>query len=66
MWTERGRARARQEEPRRRMGATNKEALVMLGRLKQAVVRPPLHRVSDHERQRVRAALVSSGLLLAC
>jgi 4-hydroxy-tetrahydrodipicolinate synthase len=42
-----------------------KEALVMLGRLKQAVVRPPLHRVSDHERQRIRAALVSSGLLLA-
>jgi dihydrodipicolinate synthase/N-acetylneuraminate lyase len=48
------------------MGATNKEALVMLGRLKQAVVRPPLHRVSDHERQRIRVALVSSGLLLAC
>jgi 4-hydroxy-tetrahydrodipicolinate synthase len=42
-----------------------KEALVMLGRLKQAIVRPPLHRVSDQERQRIRAALVSSGLLLA-
>ena len=42
-----------------------KEALVMLGRLKQAVVRPPLYRVSDHERQRIRAALVSSGLLPA-
>jgi len=42
-----------------------KEALVMLGRLKQAVVRPPLQRVGDHERQRIRAALVSSGLLSA-
>jgi 4-hydroxy-tetrahydrodipicolinate synthase len=42
-----------------------KEALVMLGRLRQAVVRPPLQPVSDHERQRIRAALVSSGLLPA-
>lgn len=42
-----------------------KEALVMLGRLKQAVVRPPLHRVSDLERQRIRSALVSSGMLPA-
>ena len=65
VWTDRGRSRSTQEEPRRKKGATNKEALVMLGRLKQAIVRPPLHRVSDHERQRIRAALVSSGLLLA-
>ena len=42
-----------------------KEALVMLGRLKQAVVRPPLQPVCDHERQRIRAALVASGLLPA-
>ena len=42
-----------------------KEALVLLGRLKQAVVRPPLLRVSDHERQRIRAALVNAGLLPA-
>jgi len=41
-----------------------KEALVMLGRLRQAVVRPPLRPVSDCERQRIRAALVSSGLCL--
>ena len=40
-----------------------KEALVLLGRLKQAVVRPPLVRLSDAERQRIRAALVSAGLL---
>jgi dihydrodipicolinate synthase/N-acetylneuraminate lyase len=42
-----------------------KEALVMLGRLKQAVVCPPLQPVSDHERQRIRAALVASGLVPA-
>jgi 4-hydroxy-tetrahydrodipicolinate synthase len=42
-----------------------KEALVMLGRLRQAVVRPPLQPVSDHERQRIRAALVGSGMLPA-
>jgi 4-hydroxy-tetrahydrodipicolinate synthase len=42
-----------------------KEALVMLGRLRQAIVRPPLQPVSDHERQRIRAALVASGMLRA-
>ena len=42
-----------------------KEALVMLGRLKQAVVRPPLLLVSYHELQRIRAALVNAGLLPA-
>jgi 4-hydroxy-tetrahydrodipicolinate synthase len=40
-----------------------KEALVLLGRWRQAVVRPPLLRVSDGERQRIRAALAGSGLL---
>jgi 4-hydroxy-tetrahydrodipicolinate synthase len=40
-----------------------KEALVMLGRLPRAVVRPPLVRISDAERERVRAALVAAGLL---
>jgi 4-hydroxy-tetrahydrodipicolinate synthase len=40
-----------------------KEALVMLGRLPRAVVRPPLVRISDAERGRVRAALAAAGLL---
>jgi 4-hydroxy-tetrahydrodipicolinate synthase len=40
-----------------------KEALVMLGKLPRAVVRPPLVRLSDAERERVRAALVAAGLL---
>lgn len=40
-----------------------KEALVMLGKLPRAVVRPPLIKVSDTELARIRAALVSSGLL---
>jgi 4-hydroxy-tetrahydrodipicolinate synthase len=40
-----------------------KEALVMLGRLPRAVVRPPLVRISDAERERIRAALVAAGLL---
>jgi 4-hydroxy-tetrahydrodipicolinate synthase len=40
-----------------------KEALVMLGRLPRAVVRPPLVRITDAERERVRAALFAAGLL---
>jgi 4-hydroxy-tetrahydrodipicolinate synthase len=40
-----------------------KEALVMLGRLPRAVVRPPLVRIGDAERGRIRAALVAAGLL---
>jgi 4-hydroxy-tetrahydrodipicolinate synthase len=40
-----------------------KEALVQLGRLKQAVVRPPLQPVTETERQRIRAALIIAHLL---
>lgn len=40
-----------------------KEALVMLGKLPRAVVRPPLARIDDAERSRIRAALVAAGLL---
>ncbi len=40
-----------------------KEALVMLGRLSRAVVRPPLLPVSEQERARIRVALRASGLL---
>jgi 4-hydroxy-tetrahydrodipicolinate synthase len=40
-----------------------KEALVMLGRLPRAVVRPPLMRIGEEERARIRKALTESGLL---
>lgn len=42
-----------------------KECLVMLGRQARAVVRPPLVRITPAERARLRAALVSAGLLAA-
>ncbi len=41
-----------------------KEALAMLGRIDKAVVRPPLRRIGDDERERIRRALLRSGLLL--
>jgi len=40
-----------------------KEALVMLGRLKRAVVRPPLVALDDAEKDRIRSALAKVGLL---
>src|SRR5499427_5083480 len=40
-----------------------KEALVLLGRLPRAVVRPPLVKLSRAEIDRIRAALVDAGLL---
>jgi len=40
-----------------------KEALVLLGRIPAAHVRPPLTPVSSTEREAIRAALVASGLL---
>ena len=42
-----------------------KEALVLLGRLPRAVVRPPLMKISDAEIERIRQALVAAGLLQA-
>jgi len=42
-----------------------KEALVLLGRLPRAVVRPPLVKLSDPEIARIRAALVEADLLHA-
>lgn len=42
-----------------------KEALVLLGRLPRAVVRPPLVKLSAAEIERIRAALVEAGLLRA-
>jgi len=40
-----------------------KEALVLLGRLPHAVVRPPLVKLPAAEIERIRAALVAAGLL---
>jgi 4-hydroxy-tetrahydrodipicolinate synthase len=39
-----------------------KEALVILGRLPRAVVRPPLVRLADAERERIRTALEAAGV----
>ena len=41
-----------------------KEASALLGRIDKAVVRPPLKRIGDEERERIRQALLRSGLLL--
>ncbi len=40
-----------------------KEALVLLGRLPRAVVRPPLTKISTQEIERIRAALTAAGLV---
>ena len=40
-----------------------KEALVLLGRLPRAVVRPPLMKLGAAEIERIRQALVAAGLL---
>jgi 4-hydroxy-tetrahydrodipicolinate synthase len=40
-----------------------KEALVMMGKLPRAVVRPPLVKIPQAEIERVRAALIAAGLL---
>jgi 4-hydroxy-tetrahydrodipicolinate synthase len=40
-----------------------KEALVLLGRLPRAVVRPPLVKIREAEVERIRKALVAAGLL---
>ena len=42
-----------------------KEALVLLGRISRATVRPPLQAVPDAERKAIRQALAASGLLEA-
>src|SRR5215470_6754847 len=40
-----------------------KEALVLLGKLPRAVVRPPLVKISEAEIARIRGALIEAGLL---
>jgi 4-hydroxy-tetrahydrodipicolinate synthase len=40
-----------------------KEALVMMGKLPRAVVRPPLVKIQQSEIERIRVALIAAGLL---
>jgi 4-hydroxy-tetrahydrodipicolinate synthase len=56
-------ARVFYAEPWADMHNRMKEALVLLGRLPRAVVRPPLVKLSRAEIDRIGAALVESGLL---
>ena len=56
-------ARVFYAEPWADMHNRMKEALVLLGRLPRAVVRPPLVKLGRAEIERIRAALVESGLL---
>jgi 4-hydroxy-tetrahydrodipicolinate synthase len=56
-------ARCFYAEPWADMHNRMKEALVLLGRLPRAVVRPPLVKLGSAEIARIRQALVESGLL---
>jgi 4-hydroxy-tetrahydrodipicolinate synthase len=56
-------ARAFYAEPFVNMHNRMKEALVLLGRLPRAVVRPPLVKLGSAEIARIRQALVESGLI---
>jgi 4-hydroxy-tetrahydrodipicolinate synthase len=40
-----------------------KEALVLLGKLEQAIVRPPLMKLSDKEINNIKLALIKSNML---
>ncbi len=56
-------ARAFYADPFVDMHNRMKEALVLLGRLPRAVVRPPLVKLGAAEIERIRMALVAAGLL---
>jgi 4-hydroxy-tetrahydrodipicolinate synthase len=56
-------ARVFYAEPWADMHNRMKEALVLLGRLPRAVVRPPLVKLSRAEIERIREALIEAGLL---
>ena len=56
-------ARVFYSEPASDMHNRMKEALVLLGRLPRAVVRPPLAKLGRAEIERIREALVEAGLL---
>jgi len=56
-------ARAFYADPFIDMHNRMKEALVLLGKLPRAIVRPPLVKISDAEIAHIRAALIEAGLL---
>jgi 4-hydroxy-tetrahydrodipicolinate synthase len=56
-------ARAFYADPFIDMHNRMKEALVLLGKLPRAIVRPPLVKIADAEIARIRQALVEAGLL---
>src|SRR5580704_14807476 len=56
-------ARVLYSDPWADMHNRMKEALVLLGRLPRAVVRPPLVKITRAEVDRIRAALVEAGML---
>ena len=56
-------ARVFYAEPWADMHNRMKEALVLLGKLPRAVVRPPLAKLPPQEIERIRVALVAAGLL---
>ena len=56
-------ARAFYADPFVDMHNRMKEALVLLGKLSRAVVRPPLVKISEVEIKRIREALVEAGML---
>jgi 4-hydroxy-tetrahydrodipicolinate synthase len=58
-------ARVFYAEPWSDMHNRMKEALVLLGRLPRAVVRPPLVKLGRDEIDRIAAALVEAGLIAA-
>jgi 4-hydroxy-tetrahydrodipicolinate synthase len=58
-------ARVFYAEPWADMHNRMKEALVLLGRLPRAVVRPPLVKLGGAEIERIKAALTESGLMAA-
>jgi 4-hydroxy-tetrahydrodipicolinate synthase len=57
-------ARAFYADPFVDMHNRMKEALVLLGKLSRAVVRPPLVKISHAEINRIREALIEAGMLL--
>jgi 4-hydroxy-tetrahydrodipicolinate synthase len=56
-------ARVFYADPAADMHNRMKEALVLLGKLPRAVVRPPLVKLGSDEIERIRRALVEAGLL---
>jgi 4-hydroxy-tetrahydrodipicolinate synthase len=50
-------------DPRTDMHNRMKEALLLMGKLRCAAVRPPLVKLSGEEIQRIKQALIAAGLL---